>query len=89
MVQPEGTLPTPKDLLATQEITHASNADNKDISLATALRGSDETIITPISSILTTMTKSTTITTPRNNRSTLLTTSRLDLLTFQEMIKPN
>ena len=78
-----------KDRLATPETMHVFSAVNKDTSPTTARRGKDETITTPISSILTTMTKNTTIAMPRNNRSILSTISRLDLLTSPVMTKLN
>ena len=78
-----------KDHPVIQETTHVSNAVNKDTSPATAHKGNAVTITMPISSILTTMTKSTTTITPRSSQSTLSTISKLDLLTFQVMTKPN
>ena len=88
-VQPEETLPMLKDHLVTRETMLVSNVVNKDTLLVIALKGSDATITTPISSILTTMTKSTMITTPHSNPPTLSMTSRLDLLISLETTKPN
>ena len=78
-----------KDHLAIQGTMHASNVVNKDTLPETALKGSNAVTTMPTSSILMTMTRNTTTITPRNNRPTLLTISKLDSLISLETIKLN